>query len=393
MGIRAALGLTAAAAPSAVRASAPAVRGGWGIASAASWGAIPEGLTLTRDTAMSVPAFRQGVSIISGTVGTFPLQTRRGGERVELPTFLAQPDPDEPPSVTWTRLVADLVLFPYAWLYVTVKRADGFPGQAIQLPAEHVSIDVDGAVRWTGSPVRGLPADGILSPGRVIRFDSPHAPGALADGAQLLGTALLIEQAARRFASMDVPSGYLQQTGGPDLDGDEIGELLDSWDAARQSRMTAFLSQTLNYSTTAFDPRQLQLVEARQHVAVEVARLLNMPPVYVNAETGGSLTYSTVAQQSQSLLNTTLLPYLSAVSGRLSMGDVTPQGTTVDYQLDAFLRTDLPARIGAYSQAIAAGVMTVNEARAAEDLPALPDAGMAQPEQSEGVSDAASVTE
>jgi phage portal protein BeeE len=327
------------------------------------------GWSLPRDTAMSIPAFRQGVNLISGTCGSFPLRvTRPDYTEVPLPAVLAQPDPDEPASVTYTKVFTDLVLHPYAWLYVTERYAPnlgqpiGWPKRAIHLPAEQVRITEQRRVEWNGIDIT---AD-------AIRFDSPHAPGALHDGQRILRTAILIEDATRRFAVMDIPAGYLKQTGGPELLDSEVQSILDAWETARATRNTAYLSQTVEYQNPAFDPKALQLVEARAANAVDIARLLNLPPVYVNADAGSSLTYSTTESMGKSLLNTSLVPYLTAVAGRLSMGDITPQGQTVRFSFDAFLRTDLQARASAYSQLIPAGVYTVDEARAMEQLPPLP---------------------
>lgn len=373
MGIRAALRLVGDAPPSPVPASAPATNPNW---QARSSGYVTQGgtaIVVNRDTALSVPAFRQGVHVIAGTVGTFPLQVHRDTERLPTPRFLTNPDPDEPGTVTWARVCTDLVLFPYAWLFVFRRMADGFPRDAMYLPAENVLVE-DGRVKWTGMDV---PVPGRANPltngdditESVVRFDSPTAPGALRDGARILTTALLVESAVRRFAVMDVPGGYLRQTGGPELTEDEILSLLDGWDAAREQRSTAFLSQTLDYATTALDPKSLQLVEARAANAVDIARLLNLPPMYVNAESGGSLTYSTVAQQGQALANLTLAPYLFAIAGRLSMPDVTPSGQVVSHSLDTFLRADLSTRSTSLATLVGAGILTVDEARAVEGLP------------------------
>jgi len=374
MGLRNALRLVSAdTVPPPLGASAPVTRPQWQARSSSWTTAGGSTVVVNRETALSVPAFRQGVHAIAGTAGTFPLQVHRGSERLAPPLFLQQPDPDEPGSVTFTRLFTDLVLYPYAWLYVTERLADGFPRHGIYLPAEYVHVDGP-IVTWEGEQLQvgTLTIEtGADIAENVLRFDSPTAPGALRDGARILTSCLLVENAVRRFAMLDVPGGFLRQTGGPELTSDEVLELLDGWEAAREQRSTAFLSQTLDYATTALDPKALQLVEARAANAVDVARLLNLPPMYVNAESGGSMTYSTVTQQGQALANLTLAPYLFAVAGRLSMADVTPLGQTVSHSLDTFLRTDLATRAQSLSVLLGAGVLTVDEARAIEGLPPL----------------------
>ncbi len=327
------------------------------------------GTAVSRSLAMSVPAFRQGVNLIAGTCGTFPLSlTNAEFQPLPLPTFLTQPDPDEPASVTWTKVYADLILYPYAWILVTERLGDGFPRHGIHLPSDQVRIAED-RVWWRDEDVTG----------RVLRFDSPTAPGALVEGQRILTTSLLIEEATRRFARMDLPSGHLKQTGGPELLQDEVDALLTGWETARTTRTTAFLSQTVDYQVNAFNPGDLQLVEARNANAVDIARLLNLPPLFVNAETGASLTYSTTESQGRALLNSCLVPYLSAWTGRVSMGDITPRGQYARHDLDAFLRPDLQTRSQAYATLTAAGLVTVDEVRRMEGLPPMPAGQTTEP--------------
>ena len=317
----------------------------------------------TRLLALSIPAFRQGVSVIAGTCGSVPLRVTKGRDVVPTPQLLAQPDPDEPASVTWSRVYEDLVLFPHAWLQVTARNGAGYPTSAIYHPYEEVSVDDrTGAVIVDGDQ---------LPPRDVVRFDSPFAPGALTDGLRILTTSLLVEEAVRRFASFDLPSGALRQTGGPTLSDGDVDDLLGAWETARQNRATAFLNPNVDYAPLSWSAEQLQLRAARDANAQDIARLLNLPPVYVNADTASSLTYATTESQGRQLLNTTLIPYLTAVTGRLSMPDLTPRGHVVEASFDVFLRADLVARSQAYGSLLAAGVLTVDEARALEGLPPL----------------------
>src|SRR5262245_22842524 len=150
---------------------------------------------LTRDQAWQTPAVAQGLQVIAGTVGTLPLQRRRDRTPLPLGTLLAQPDPEEPRSATFTRLVEDLILFPYAYLVVLVRDADGFPARARYVPAEYVepadppldpwsSMLSAGPTRYRIGPTLELPARDVL------RFCS-HWPGLLTVGARALTTGSL----------------------------------------------------------------------------------------------------------------------------------------------------------------------------------------------------------
>lgn len=289
-----------------------------------------------------------------------PLWAHRGNyARIPPPQILYRPDPDVPSTVTWTWLYKDLVLHPYAWMHVTERYADGFPARMRYVPFADVSVTKVG-IYVEGEPVND---------NDIKRFDSPFAPGALANGVRVLQTAAAIEDAIKRFAKFDIPAGYLKQTGGPELLDTEIDDLLSGWEQARAARNTGFLNQSLDYQNTAFDARQLQLVEARQAIVQDIARLLNLPPMFVNAETGTSLTYSTVAQQQDGLQAMSLWPYLSAVRERLSMDDMTPRGTSIEIPSLGFMRTDLTGRAAAYQTLISSGILTVDEARVLEQLP------------------------
>lgn len=323
------------------------------------WGAVG---AASEASAMQVPAFAQGVHVISGTCGAMPLWTHRGDfARLPAPTVIRAPDPDVPPTVVWSRVYRDLVLYPYAWMLVTERLANGFPNRMRHVPYGDVHVSKEGI--YVESQ--------LVANADIKRFDSPFAPGALTNGRRILETAAAVEGAVRRFANFDIPSGALKQTGGPDLTDDEIDALLAGWESARQNRATAFLNQSLAYESNAFDAKQLQLVEARQAITQDIARLLNLPPSAVNAETGSSLTYSTVDMQQDALQAMTLWPYLAAVRERLSMDDITPHGTTVEVPSLGFLRTDLIGRANAYKTLIETGVLTPEEARGLEQLPPL----------------------
>ena len=60
--------------------------------------------------------------------------------------------------------------------------------------------------------------------------------------------------------------------------------------------------------------------------------------------------------------------------GGLTLVDVTPRGHRVRFALDDFLRSDTAARYDAYTKALAAGFLTLDEVRRLENLPTLPGA-------------------
>lgn len=326
---------------------------------------------VTRLEALSVPAVRRGRAIIAGTLGTLPLVALRAGtaERVRR-ALLEQPDPNTTAQYMLTYTLDDLLFYGVAWWQVTAREAVsvglGYPTAARRLAPGQVSVEErTGVVRVDGVPVDDRD---------VIRFDGPDE-GLLRHGARTLRTCLLLEEAVRRFARLDVPLGVLRQAeGSPAMTDEQVEGLLQAWEDARRRHTTAFLNKALTYESEQFDAERIQLAEARQYQNAEVARLLNLPGRYVGASEGDSLTYSNAESARRDLVDTSLAPWICAVEQRLTMPDVTPRGQLVRFDLSTFVRGDTATAMQAAEVAIRAGVLTAAEVRA--DLfnrPALPE--------------------
>ena len=314
--------------------------------------------TVTRKEAMTIPAVRQGRNMIAGKIGTAPLvctRTRNGNspERVERP-FFRQPDPNRTLAsvITWT--VDDLLFGGWALWLILDRDAQGFPAHAARVEQHRVSVDKsNGRILIDGKPVE---------PQDVIVFEGPDE-GILRHGARTLRTALMLEEAVRNYARLDVPLGLIQDELGSMLE-DEINEFLTSWETHRKTRTTGYLPNGLKYINPNFNPQQIELGAARGFQAAEIARLLNLPASRINAPVNDSLTYSTTEGDRRELVDITYAPFVAALEQRLSMGDVTPLGTAVHLDFSAFIRGDLKSVIEAGTAAINAGLMTVDEVRA-----------------------------
>lgn len=312
---------------------------------------------VSRDQAMSIPAMRQGRQVIAGTLGTAPLigLRRRAGratERVER-QLLTQPDPDATCAYTLTWTYDDLLFHGVSWWRVLDRDGQGYPARAERLALGRVVVDTaTGRVRVDGK----LTADKDL-----IRFDGPDE-GVLKHGARTLRTCLLLEDAVRRYAVMDVPLGFFedQET---QMEDTEVQEFLDSWEKARRARSTGYVPKGLEYKTPGFNAEQMQLAEARGYQSAEVARLLNLRPSGVNAPSNDSLTYSTTEGDRRQLIDLTYRPFIASVEQRLSMPDVTPAGTTVAVDLTSFSRGDTKTVLEAAKVGIDAGVLLPDEVR------------------------------
>ena len=181
-------------------------------------------------------------------------------------------------------------------------------------------------------------------------------------------------RAAAMYAREPIPSMVLKSNGAA-LPADRIRSLLDAWGASRRNRGTAFLNADVSLETIGFDPEKLQLNQARSYVSTEIARAIGIPAYYVDSETGSSMTYSNAVNQRQTLLDFSLIPFMTAIQERLSMPDFVPQSQEVKYDLSDYLRGSDLERANIYKTLNSIvdpqtnqPAMTVEEIRQKEEL-------------------------
>ena len=153
--------------------------------------------------------------------------------------------------------------------------------------------------------------------------------------------------------------------------------LLASWETAREQRGIGYLNDVVDYETVeGYSARELQLVEAREHAALEVARMLALPAFALDAnQPGSSMTYGNVVDRRRDLLEA-LRPWMGVVEGTLSLDDrrgttsglILPRGQSVKFDADAYTRDDPKTRMETWKVALDAKVLTVDEVRAAEPM-------------------------
>lgn len=325
---------------------------------AAAFGLSTGANIVSREDAMTVPAVRRGRAVIAGTLGAQPLIALRGPELGRIDRqLLDQPDPNTTRQhlLTWT--FDDLLFMGVSWWLVTDRDATGYPTRASRISPHRITVDViANQVRVDGK---------VVDDSRLIRFDGPDE-GVLKYGGRTLRTCLLLEDAVRRNADGLPPLDLLTlEEGAAELTATEIGDLLDNWAAARRDRSTAYMNRAIKHQSVGYDAAAAGLAEARTFQAGEVARLMNLPPRYVNAPSASSMTYSNVQSERLELVDLSLAPYITAVEQRLSMPDVTPRGQVVKVDLAGFLRGDERTALEAGALAITNQVLTADEVRAA----------------------------
>jgi HK97 family phage portal protein len=163
-------------------------------------------------------------------------------------------------------------------------------------------------------------------------------------------------------------TGYISNSGA-DLPPVEVQGLLSAWKSARQNRSTAYLTSTLKYETVGFSPKDMMYNEAIQNLATEIARLCNVPAIYVSADQNSSYTYQNVNEERKQFLTLSLQPFISAIEDRLSMDDITARGNVVKFDIDKnFLRTDPLQELAVIEKLLSLNLITQEQAMGMTDL-------------------------
>ena len=324
----------------------------------------------TRALAMSVPSVARARNIICGTIGSLPLTTfnRITGEYVDPHRVINQPDPRVAGFVIYCWLAEDIWLYGagYGQVLEMYSATDGGRVRAwTRVSPDRVTVDTD----FLNTTINGYKVDGKSVPmqgvGSIIRFDGPDE-GLLHRAGKTIQAAVYLENAAVNYAKEPAPSMVLKSNG-TNLTAERISSLLSAWKTARQSRSTAFLNADVELQQFGFDPKTMQLAEARQYVALELSRACGIPAYFLSAEQT-SMTYSNAVNERRSLVDFSLRPILKSVEERLSLPDFVPNPVMVRFALDDFLRGNPLERAQVYEILNRIGAMSVEQIQREEDL-------------------------
>lgn len=319
-------------------------------------------VAVTRDRALSVPAVKRARDLIAGGIGQFPLQLINDKGQTEAWPLFKQFEPDVAPSVTITRIVEDILFHGVAWLHVVELGYHLRPRRVRRLDPATVSVQQEWITYADGTAKRYVPTHD------VIRIDGPSI-GLLEAGRTAINVYLALAKTTHNAAEALPPMSYFAPVDDVDpMDDDEVQEVLDAWREARKRNVTGYVPAALKLNTLGWSPEQLELTELRNQAVLEIARLAGVDPEELGVSTT-SRTYANAADRHRQFLDFTLGPIMTAIEGRLSMDDVTPAGYRVDFDDANFLRADDLTRAQTDSALIAAGILTVNEAREHRGLP------------------------
>lgn len=295
--------------------------------------------------AMQVPTISRARDLIASMVACLDFRqytlSWNGAEgeydKMYLPgeSWMTRPDPKVTRNFLIANTVSDLFHYGRCTWYITSRYSTGFPASFQWLPFANTSFEDQAGPQWFG-PSKEILFNGVpINPDDTVQFLSPNM-GVVYMGATAIDIATRLDAAARRFASNEIAAGYLQQKGGEPMTADELAEMAAGWSSARARNAIGALNEYVEFKEFSSDPSKLQLVESRQHAALELARVANIPPYLVGVAVGG-YTYQNAQQARQDLYLFGAKPFIDCIQETLSMDNVLARDRHVEFDLDDYL--------------------------------------------------------
>jgi HK97 family phage portal protein len=319
-----------------------------------------------------VGAVSRCLQLTSQQIAGMPLRFRGGFE----PLWVSTPDP-----VWYPNGVSD-ALFALVWsiysrgdgfLWVTSRYATGYPQTWTVLDPDQVTVDADPRGGRLYS-VGGLD----LQPDDVLQI-TRNPNGALRGSSALAAYAGNVKSAAAAEAlAADVYKGggipwAILQPPTRRLDREQAEDLQRQWLArvGQRNGAPAVIPSDIAFTlTTPTSPKDLALLETREWDAKQIAAAFGVPAFLLNMDQAGGLNYSNPEMLFDMWWKSELMPRASGIGNALSTW--LPRGSWVEFDPSVLLAPDMAAKQGVWSKALADGVVTQDEYRAAVfDLPPL----------------------
>ncbi|MFI0843964.1 phage portal protein [Mesorhizobium sp. IMUNJ 23232] len=343
------------------------------------------GVSVGEATAMAQSTAGACLRLISNTLGSLPVHTFKKDADGERERATDHPADKLLGGFTcpWQASSEFVQLMTFAALvdgraYAKVTRVRGEVREILMLPRGAVRREVDEATLEPHYFVR-------LKSGGETRFTyqdiielSPFGGRSpLRDAGNAVGLAVVLEQhGSSLFKNAARPGGVLKMKAR--LNDLGAARLRESWESAFRSGdngRVAVLEDGTEWQALALTSTDAQYLELRQMQVSEIARSFGVPEVLISSLARG--TWRNIEELSRVFLQTCILPWVNAWEAALERAVLTPAeraaGLFIEMSTAGLERGDTAARFASYSVARTAGIMTANEVRRLENLPAHPE--------------------
>lgn len=345
------------------------------------------GIVVSDERAMQVAAVWSCVRLIAETVASLPLgfyrTTEDDRDKLEsshplVTLFARRPNAMMTPQEFREAMTCQLALWGNA--YAKIEWIGNRPVSLTPLKPEGVTpVRTGGELTYhvaTGSGVAVYAKKSILhlkgfGPDGVVGL-SP-----LAYARQVLGVTVSADKyASKSFANGGRPGGVLTLDRFLEPKQRELVRTLysDLSATAENAGQLWVLEGGMKYESISIPPDDMQMLESRQFQLGEIARIFRVPSHLINDTEKSTSWGSGIEQLNLGFLQYTLRPYLTrweAVIRDSLLDPIDKEVIVAEHNVEGLLRADSAARASFYGQMAQNGLMTRNEIRRKENLPAI----------------------
>ena len=347
------------------------------------------GETVNYDAALTLSSVYAAIRLLSDSVSTLNLDVFyrvQGSERKfrPIPTWIGEMSPELRNHEVLGQIVTSLLLDGNS--YVATLR-DG-TGRVLSLSVLDPT-DVTPTMGTDDSGVQRLTFTSAQAPGTTFTTrDITMVRGLLKPGQiegvspvtaarEFLGLGIATQKFGAAFFGNNATPGSVIEVPGQ-LSPEGASALKAAWNdihrgSGNGSRL-AVLTESAKFSKVSLSPEDSQFLETRQATVQDVARLYGVPPHLLADHSNSTSWGSGLHEQNTAFAQYSLRPLVTRVEAALT-SIMRSEGIAV-----AFARFDLESmrratneRWATFSTAIQCGVLSIDEVRAYEGLPALPD--------------------
>jgi HK97 family phage portal protein len=331
---------------------------------------------VTIESAMTVPAFSSAVLFLSGAMANLPLyalrHTEEGAQRIKggIAKILNEAPNDEWTSFGWRKYFWQQVFTGgrgLSWIERSGTNIVGIwpmdPGfTVVRYQAGRKIYSFDG---------RDYPATDVIDVPFMLRRDQLGVYSPVGNGAKAIALAIAMgDYAGGFFAGGGVPPLALvgPMPAGADAVKRAQGDIKRAIGAAKAASEAIFpIPAGYDLKPVGFDPAKGQMKEARQFQIIEIARIFNLPPVFMQDLTNG--TYSNTEQQDLHLVKHTISQWAKAFEEEINLKVFRNSSRYAEHNLDALMRGDFKSRIEALALGVQTTLYTPDEARGLDGRP------------------------
>jgi len=341
------------------------------------------GEPVSSETALKVPAIWAAVNFLSGTIASLPLKVYRRTEDGR------EVDEDN----RWHRRLNNApneTLTSYGWRKYIVTRTllqgrsftfvDRRAGTLSPLKPSAVTVQRRGGelkYKWNADDGRVIvyDADDIIDLQFTMPEDAIDTVSPVERLKDTIGLSLALQKyAARHFRNGGLPPAVLE---GPAMSPQaaqrasaDIKQAIGS--AVQEGRIPA-IPEGYQIKVLGSDPDKSQMEESRRFQIEEIARVYDLPPVFLQDLTHG--TYSNTEQQDLHFVKHTLTHWTRCIEQELNLklfrhgSQRADANHFAEFSVDGLLRGDFQTRMEGLSQGVQNALITPNEARKMDNRP------------------------